>query len=106
MFETGTVITDGTHTGTVLFSSETFTVVETDSGEVVLGGDALDVWSVAAPTAAAFTILHPHVVYRLDGTRVDGYADRARAIRRNLRRFPSGFALVDCTTAAVEIITA
>lgn len=108
MFNENDVITDGTTTGTVMFSSETFTVIETASGEVVLGGDALDAWSdvnAAAAATASFTILHPHVVYRLDGTRVDGYADRNRAIRRNRRRFPNGFALVDCTTAAVEIIT-
>lgn len=106
MFETGTVITDGTVQATVLFSSETFVVVETDSGEVVLGGDALNAWSEVAEASAAFTILHPHVVYRLDGTRVDGYANRDRAIRRNTRRFPNGFVLVDSNTAVQETFNA
>lgn len=104
MFNENEVITDGTTTGTVKFSSETYTVIETASGEVVLGGDALDAWSGAVEAAPAFTILHPYGVYRLDGTRVDGYASRDRAVRRNTRRFPSGFMLVDANTAVVERI--
>ena len=110
MFPENTVITDGTTMATVKYSSEAFVVAETASGEIVLNASDLSSWSDATANAAValdgFTILHPHVVYRLDGTRVDGYADRNRAIRRNRRRFPSGFALVDCTTAAVEIIRA
>lgn len=102
MFNENDVITDGTTTGTVKFSSETFTVVETASGEVVLGGDALEAWAVAAEATPAFTVLHPHVVYRLDGTRVDGYADRNRAIRRGARLCPQGFVIVDANTGDSE----
>ena len=99
MFEQNDVITDGTTTATVKYSSETYVVAETASGEFVISAADLGNWSKAVEAAPAFAILHPFVVYRLDGTRVDGYADRSRAIRRNTRRFPNGFMLVDCNTA-------
>lgn len=99
MFEQNDVITDGTTTATVKYSSETFTVAETTSGEIVIAAADLGNWSKPVAAAPAFSILHPFVVYRLDGSRVDGYASRDRAIRRNTRRFPRGFMLVDCNTA-------
>lgn len=54
----------------------------------------------AAAATPAITILHPYGLYRMDGTRVDGYADRARAERRGRQLFPrQGFVIVDATTA-------
>lgn len=105
MFNENDVITNGTDTGTVLFSSTTFVVVETASGEAVLDADALGGWALAAEEYPAFRILHPFCVYRLDGTRVDGYADKDRAIRRNKKRFPNGFMLFDADTAELTLIS-
>ena len=59
MFNENDVITDGTTTGTVKFSSETFTVVETASGEVVLNSDTLGAWSAASETSSRRSIGGP-----------------------------------------------
>lgn len=105
MFNENDVITDGAQTATVKYSSEAFLVAGTDNGdEFVLNANQLDGWNLASEAEAPFAILHPFVVYRLDGTRVDGYADRARAERRGRKFCPQGFMLVDSNTAEVTRI--
>lgn len=102
MFNPNDVITDGVATATVKYSSETFVVAEAASGEFALSADQLDAWMLASEATPAFSVLHPHVVYRLDGTRVDGYADRDRAIRRGKKFCPKGYVIVDANTGDSE----
>lgn len=67
---------------------------------VTIDGTVYTLTPQASAPAAAITILHPYGLYRMDGTRVDGYADRARAERRGRELMPrQGFVIVDATTA-------
>jgi len=102
MFNLNDTITDGTQVATVLGVTDAFVIAKGDGAEFVLNAAQVGGWRKVEATAATagFDIKHPYGLYRKDGTRVDGYADLARAIRRGKHFFPkNGFVIVDATTA-------
>jgi hypothetical protein len=81
----GNLITNGTTRATVTAATAAFIIATPEGGgdEFVLNTSQATSWTLVKPE---LVIERPFVVYRTDGTRVDGYKFESRALRNNKAR--------------------